>query len=70
MFDWIQSEGNVDEEEMRHIFNCGIGMVALVRSEDAETVTQNIQSTGLGARIIGEVIAQKGPAQTAYNTQP
>ncbi len=70
LFDWIQSEGNVDEEEMRHIFNCGIGMVALVRSEDAETVTQNIQSTGLGARIIGEVIAQKGPAQTAYNTQP
>ena len=70
LFDWIQSEGNVDEEEMRRIFNCGIGMVALVRSEDAETVTQNIQSTGLGARIIGEVFAQKGPAQTAYNTQP
>lgn len=70
LFDWIQSEGNVDEEEMRRIFNCGIGMVALVRSEEAETVTQNIQSTGLGARIIGEILARKGHARTVYNTQP
>ena len=69
LFDWIQSEGKVDEEEMRRIFNCGIGMVALTRPGDAETVTQSIQSTGLGARIIGEVVAQKGPARTTYNTR-
>lgn len=70
LFDWIQAESNADEEEMRRIFNCGIGMVALVRSEDAETVMQCIQSTGLGTRIIGEIIAQEGLAQTIYNTRP
>lgn len=69
LFDWIQSEGNVDEEEMRHIFNCGIGMVALVRPEDAEAVTQGIQSTGLGARIIGEIVAQDPPQKTLYTTR-
>lgn len=69
LFDWIQSEGNVDEEEMRRIFNCGIGMVALVRPEDAEAVTQSIQSTGLGARIIGEIVAQDPPQKTLYTTR-
>ena len=70
LFDWIQSQGKVDKAEMRRIFNCGIGMVALTRSEDAETLVQSIQSTGLNARIIGEVIARKGPAETIYTTQP
>ena len=69
LFDWIQSEGNVDEEEMRRIFNCGIGMVALVRPKDAEAVTQGIQSTGLGARIIGEIVAQDPPQKTLYTTR-
>lgn len=69
LFDWIQSEGNVDEEEMRRIFNCGIGMAALVRSDDAETVTQSIQSTGLGARIIGKIVAQDPPRKTLYTNR-
>ncbi len=70
LFDWIQAQGDVDEEEMRRIFNCGIGMVALVRPDDADSVTRNIQSTGLDARIIGEVIAREGSPQTIYNRSP
>lgn len=70
LFNWIQSQGNVDEEEMRRIFNCGIGMVALARSEDANTLVQDIQSTGLGARIIGEVRNQENSPKIIYTTRP
>lgn len=68
LFDWIQSQGNVDEEEMRRVFNCGVGMVALARAEDADTLVQGIQSTGLGTRIIGEIIAGESLPKTIYTT--
>ncbi len=68
LFDWIQSQGNVEEEEMRCVYNCGIGMVALARAEDAEALVQGIQSTGLDTRIIGEIIALEGPPKTIYTT--
>ena len=70
LFDWIQSQGSIDEEEMRRIFNCGIGMVALARAESAETLVQGIRSTGLDARIVGEIIAREGPPRTLYITHP
>ena len=30
LFDWMQAEGNVAENEMHRVFNCGIGMVVVV----------------------------------------
>ena len=70
LFDWIQSQGNVDEEEMLRIFNCGIGMVALAHRRDAETLIHGIRSTGLDARIIGEIVAEKSPQGTIYTRSP
>lgn len=69
LFNWIQSQGNVEEEEMRCVFNCGIGMVALARAEDADTLVQGIRSTGLDTRIIGEIVALEGPPKTIYTTR-
>ena len=68
LFDWIQSQGDIGEDEMRRVFNCGIGMVAVTRPDDTERVLHGIQETGLGARIIGEVVANQGPAKTLYTT--
>jgi len=70
LFDWIQSQGNVEEEEMRCVYNCGIGMVALTRAEDAEALVLGIRSTGLDTRIIGEVVASEGPPKTIYTNSP
>jgi phosphoribosylformylglycinamidine cyclo-ligase len=30
LFDWLQQKGNVAEDEMHRVFNCGIGMVIAV----------------------------------------
>lgn len=33
IFAWLQQQGDVEEEEMRRVFNCGIGMALLVAPE-------------------------------------
>ena len=69
LFDWIQSQGNVDGEEMRRIFNCGIGMVALTRAKDADALVQGIRSTGLDTRMIGKTVARGGSPKAIYTTR-
>ena len=57
LFNKIQEAGEIAEEEMRNVFNCGIGFCIVV-SPDAVEVTQNlIADTPFGMRswVIGEV---------------
>lgn len=55
IFDLLQREGNIDEEEMRQAFNLGIGMV-LISSE--RNVAKIIEATKIhNPKIIGRIIA-------------
>ena len=57
LFNKIQKAGDIAEEEMRNVFNCGIGFCIVV-SPDAVEVTQNlIADTPFGMRswVIGTV---------------
>ncbi|MFQ5728744.1 MAG: phosphoribosylformylglycinamidine cyclo-ligase [Waddliaceae bacterium] len=58
IFDWLQSEGNIDEMEMYRTFNMGIGMVLVVSSAVAETICGEHPAYS----IIGKVIEGKGVA--------
>lgn len=42
IFDVIRKAGNIAEEEMRHVFNLGIGMIAIVAESNADTVMQRL----------------------------
>jgi phosphoribosylformylglycinamidine cyclo-ligase len=53
LFQLIQAEGEVSDEEMRRVFNLGIGMVAVIEEEMAETALEAIDGEGW---LIGEVI--------------
>lgn len=65
LFDWMQAEGNVAEDEMHRVFNCGIGMVIVVAADQAEAALAQLQSTGEQAWRIGKIEArQGGEAQT------
>ncbi len=55
IFDWLRSEGNIDENEMLRTFNCGIGMVACVREEDADPALKKLGHRELAATVIGHV---------------
>ena len=57
LFAMLQDAGGIAAEEMARTFNCGIGMVAIVDSADADAVIERLRSSGEKARIIGRVVA-------------
>jgi len=63
IFDWLQSEGNVIDEEMYRTFNNGIGMVVCVAEQDAQ------QTLALLAEL-GETAYQIGHIETSDQTTP
>ena len=55
VFDWLQRTGNMELAEMYRTFNCGIGMIAIVPSEQAQAALDRLNARGETARVIGEV---------------
>ena len=66
LFDWLQEEGNISDEEMLKTFNCGIGMVVCVQQEDAPAVLAQLKLTGEDAFIIGDIAPAKGEPYVNY----
>ncbi len=54
IFQLIQQRGNVDRDEMYHVFNMGIGMVVICSPGDADQLTKVLPE----AHIVGEVVKQ------------
>ena len=59
VFNWIQTVGNVDHEEMLRTFNCGIGYVLVVNNSDSKRVINKLAETGHNAFLIGEITTGK-----------
>ncbi len=55
IFTWLQTEGQVEANEMYRTFNCGIGMVLLVPAAEAPGALELLASAGETACVIGEV---------------
>jgi len=63
IFQLIQQRGNVDRDEMYHVFNMGIGMAVICAPENVDQFTQALPE----AKIIGEVTKQAGKARVIIN---
>lgn len=59
-FRWLQSLGEISEEEMFRVFNMGIGLVYIVNPFYANTVFDLASSLGLKAWTIGKVVEGSG----------
>ena len=57
VFQLLRRGGPVEEAEMRRVFNCGLGMVAVVPGEQADAVVRRARELGEGAQVVGEVVA-------------
>lgn len=57
LFKFLQLQGNVDTYEMYRTFNCGVGMVIAVSSEDSEKALAQLQAAGETAWVIGSIEA-------------
>lgn len=55
LFSWLQQQGGVADTEMYRVFNCGIGMVAVVSSTQAEAISQALRAQGETVYQIGEI---------------
>ena len=65
LFDWMQAEGNVAENEMHRVFNCGIGLVIVVAAADADAALAELKAQGEAVYRIGVIRARQGDeAQT------
>ena len=62
VFDWLQEQGNIADEEMYRTFNCGIGMVLVMDAAEAEAALAQLQKDGLRASLIGHIETGKGNA--------
>jgi phosphoribosylformylglycinamidine cyclo-ligase len=58
LFHWLREGGNVEAQEMFRTFNCGIGMVVVVASQDADTAIKHLQTAGETVSRIGVIRAR------------
>jgi phosphoribosylformylglycinamidine cyclo-ligase len=56
IFNWLQQNGNVVEQEMLRTFNCGIGMAICVENSQVTKTLAQLEQTGETAWQIGEII--------------
>ncbi len=55
VFQWLQKSGNVIDEEMYRTFNCGVGMVLSIKSEDTKKTLAQLEQLGEKAWVIGSI---------------
>jgi phosphoribosylformylglycinamidine cyclo-ligase len=60
VFDWLQREGNVPQQEMWRTFNCGIGYTLIVARDTANSTIGALEKLGLQASTIGEIVPARG----------
>ena len=60
VFNWIQAAGNVTQEEMLRTFNCGVGMVLIVDSEQQQECLDRLTALGERAWTIGRIVENDG----------
>jgi phosphoribosylformylglycinamidine cyclo-ligase len=60
LFNWLQTEGNIPEDDLLRTFNCGVGMTVIVRQEDAEVARELLEQAGETVTVLGEVTAGTG----------
>jgi phosphoribosylformylglycinamidine cyclo-ligase len=65
IFTLIQKKGKIDLREMYQTFNMGIGMVVICAPEKVRHIVKAVS----GAKVVGEVVKQKGRARVIINNR-
>ncbi|MGQ9615912.1 MAG: phosphoribosylformylglycinamidine cyclo-ligase [Spirochaetota bacterium] len=59
IFSVIQDAGEIEDNEMRKVFNMGIGFVLVLNSKEGEGMVSYLRSRGEEALIIGEIVEKR-----------
>ena len=56
VFPFLQEKGGVDEAEMYHVFNMGVGLVLVLPSNQIDIAIVSLRGSGESPSLIGEII--------------
>jgi phosphoribosylformylglycinamidine cyclo-ligase len=65
-FKWLQDQGDISDNDMYRIFNCGIGMTLIVDESIKDQAIENIQSHGYEAFYLGNVHNRETESSVTY----
>jgi len=66
IFDWIQTQGGIENEEMLRVFNSGIGMIVVVPPEQQDIILDIASKYQIDSDIIGVIKYLSNQAQVRY----
>lgn len=65
LFQWLQEQGQITDNEMHRVFNCGVGMIVVVAAENADEALTLLNTHGEQAWKLGRIRSrQASEAQT------
>ena len=60
VFAWLEKTGGLASREMLRTFNCGIGMIVVVKAKDAKAATSALKRSGETVVTLGTIRKRKG----------
>jgi phosphoribosylformylglycinamidine cyclo-ligase len=63
VFQWIQRLGEIEQHEMEHVFNMGIGLTLIVSPFYADHIQSVVESLGKKCYVIGKATAGTGKSR-------
>lgn len=67
VFKWLAKEGDIAELELLRTFNCGVGMIAIVKREAVQQVMDILREGGETVSLLGDVIEAEGDERVVYH---
>jgi phosphoribosylformylglycinamidine cyclo-ligase len=67
VFKWLAEQGGIAELELLRTFNCGIGMIVIVKPDAVDQVSDVFKQSGETVTPLGEVIKAEGEHRVVYN---
>jgi phosphoribosylformylglycinamidine cyclo-ligase len=64
LFQWLQQQGQVADEEMYRVFNCGVGFIVVVDQAHVAAALSHLKAQGLESWELG-VIEPQGPGMAS-----
>jgi phosphoribosylformylglycinamidine cyclo-ligase len=65
VFPWLQRLGQIEQHEMEHVFNMGLGLVFIVSPYYADSIQALVQSMGHSCTVIGQAVSGTGKSRYA-----
>ncbi|WP_374679510.1 phosphoribosylformylglycinamidine cyclo-ligase [Hydrocarboniphaga effusa] len=59
IFDWLQEQGKVEQDEMWRVFNCGVGFVLVVPRKAVDKTLAELKKSRLKPFVMGEIVKGK-----------